>query len=156
MSKVEDYIRRNIMSFEVLAKLDELSLNVGFLCVEMEINNYGSEKCVSFLRQIQSHIFNISNDIDRDKIISINDQDIEELKNNIDFYYSSDKIFPGVTGTQLIAQDCRNITRQCEKKLRKLYYDYIINNNSFNINNETFVYINMLDVFFFTLAKYYA
>lgn len=153
-------IPKNHPIFMVLGSLDSLSSFIGIarenlIRTEPKISNY--------LKKIQLILLNIGSDIatvkDRSKLVLVSQKDIKELEVHIDYMTRllpplKEFIIPGDDKSSYI-HVCRVFTREAERLLiHTKEYCEKENKVVFATEHDTFVYLNRLSDYFFTLARY--
>ena len=142
--------------FEVLGDIDELSSYIGLLCSQKL-----EKKEQSFLRKIQSKLLDLGSDIattkNRKNVVELNDDDVKDLEDLIDFYDSRNPklkefILPGVELKDSFCQLCRCISRRTERHLWKLKKE----NNDFKTDIYSFQYMNRMSDLFFALSRFFS
>ena len=110
--------------FEALGDLDELSAQIGLLCVyveDIEISGY--------LRFIQGKLLDIGSDLatvrNRKNIVGVSDGDIKVIEKLIDTFSSQvpplkEFILVGYSYEDAIAHICRTICRRAERHMWKV------------------------------------
>lgn len=144
-------------NFEAVGLVDELSVNIGFLCTYTSIEN--REK--SILREIQSVLQDIGTYIATENknkcgpLSLLNKPNIvTDLELSIDEYSTQTPkltafILPCVTEIDARSHLCRVMTRKTERKLVK-----ILKNDTTEISLIILRYMNRLSDFFFALARW--
>jgi cob(I)alamin adenosyltransferase len=142
------------LHFEVLGDLDELSANVGLVCVYLDNHPNG----IVILRKIQSQLLDIGSDIattkNRDKIVKITEADVKKIEIYIDEFSEktpklTEFILPGYKHLDAHLHICRTICRRAERHMWALFKK----EPDIATDKNTFIYINRLSDFFFAMAR---
>ncbi len=143
--------------FKVLGDFDELSAQIGLLCVFLNKNENGER--VKHLRKIQSKLLDLGSNFatmyNRDRIVHISGEDVKELENQIDYFDSqspklTEFILPGAGESDSVAHICRAVCRRAERNMWTLTE---IEDNT-PVEKEAFHYVNRLSDYFFALARF--
>lgn len=162
--------------FVALGDLDELSVNIGELCVRMtnmielrEEPNFKQETVdtqLKALRVIQDRLLTIGSDFattrQRNDLVTITQTDINMLEKYIDILDGSAPpltvfILPGQTSADSQAHICRSICRRAERNMIAVRNNPRYNMDDgevFHVGVLPFVFINRLSDYFFALARF--
>jgi cob(I)alamin adenosyltransferase len=152
-------VGKDDMYFEVLGDLDELSANIGVLCVDVQ---KGSE-LETCLRWIQARLLDIGSDIattkDRSKLVIVSGLDTVYLEKMIVQYMAStpplkEFVLPGVGRSDSYAHVCRAVCRRAERHLWALKNSLAVGDNPLYTDIETFRFVNRLSDFFFAVSRF--